>query len=418
MLVQFKVGNFLSFKSPVTLSLMPSAIREHSETHVFNARADLKLLKSAAVYGANGSGKSNLFHGMRFMKGMVRNSSKDSQAEEEIAGVDPFQLSTDSKQLPSLFEVVMIEDNLWFRYGFEVDRFRVHREWLYYAPKRQEVCLFYRDNGSIEMNKAFEEGRNLESKTRDNALFLSVVAQFNGEISRKVLRWFSAFNIISATRDVYNAFSTRVWEDDREAFMKLFKAADLGVEDIDIEQQDQFGRPVLREVKVLHPIYDANNRPAGFERFNLADQESEGSRKLFSLIGPVIDTLRSGKVLVVDELDSRLHPLITHFLISLFNSNRENIHNAQLVFNTHDTNLLTRKIFRRDQIWFTEKDRYGSSDLYSLVAYNVRNDASYEKDYLLGKYGSVPYLGTFEWSKNDEEVISGARKQRPRKQEP
>lgn len=411
MLVQFKVGNFLSFKKPVTLSLVPSAIREHSETHVFDARADLKLLKSAAIYGANGSGKSNLFNGMRFMKEMVRNSSKDSQAEEEIVGVEAFQLSTDSKQLPSLFEVVMIEDGLWFRYGFEVDKFRVHREWLYYAPKRQEVCLFYRDKGSIEMNRAFEEGRHLESKTRDNALFLSVVAQFNGEISRQVLRWFASFNIISATRDLYNEFSSRVWEADREAFMKLFKAADLGIEDIVIEELDELSRPLLSNVKVLHPIYDANNRPAGLERFNLADQESEGSRKLFSLMGPILDTLRFGKVLIVDELDSRLHPLITHFLISLFNSNHENIHHAQLVFNTHDTNLLTRKIFRRDQIWFTEKDRYGASDLYSLVAYNVRNDASYEKDYLLGKYGSVPYLGTFEWSKNDGEVFSDARKQ-------
>ncbi len=413
------MGNYLSFKNSVTLSMVSSAIQEHSDSHVFQANSHFKLLKSAAIYGANASGKSNLFAAMAFMSQFVKNSSKDSQAEEDI-DVDRFQLSTETENKPATFEIVFIYENTTYRYGFKVDRKRVHNEWLYSTSKKQqkERLLFNRVKNKYDIGKLFEEGKDLNVKTRDNALFLSVVAQFNGDISKKLLKWFKNFNVTSGLYDKH--LSKEVITRNKESFLKLVRAADLGIEDIKIEEKkfnyskflDELlikesegaflsNLPGMTTLTTLHKKYDENMSYIGLEKFDMKKQESKGTQKLVSILGPILDALLEGKILVIDELDSRLHPLITSYIIKLFHSSESNPKNSQLIFNTHDTNLLSRKIFRRDQIWFTEKDRYGSSDLYSLIDYKVRNDASYEKDYLLGKYGSIPFLGDFEWQGED-----------------
>jgi len=149
----------------------------------------------------------------------------------------------------------------------------------------------------------------------------------------------------------------------------------------------------LISVKTSHTKYGEDNRPVGREVFDLDKHESEGTKKLFALAAPLIDTLKLGRVLIVDELDARLHPLLTREIVSLFNSNKTNPNHAQLVFTTQDTNLLDNRFLRRDQVWFTEKDRQGVTRLYSLAEYKVRNDASFERDYILGRYGAIPYLG-------------------------
>jgi uncharacterized protein len=143
----------------------------------------------------------------------------------------------------------------------------------------------------------------------------------------------------------------------------------------------------------MHQKFDSDGNYISFERFNLEAQESEGTQKIFALSGTLVDTLNNGKVLIFDELDARLHPLISLAIVQLFNSNKTNPNNAQLIFMTHDTNLLSNKLFRRDQVWFTEKNRYGATDLYSLAEYKVRNDASFESDYIKGRYGAIPYVG-------------------------
>ena len=154
----------------------------------------------------------------------------------------------------------------------------------------------------------------------------------------------------------------------------------------------QTGGGKLTSVQTMHQKFDEDGTFISTELFNLSDQESEGTQKVFALAGLLVETLKEGKVLVVDEFDARLHPLISRAIVELFNSNETNPNNAQLIFMTHDTNLLSNKLFRRDQIWFTEKDRYGATDLYSLVEYKVRNDASFESDYIKGRYGAIPYI--------------------------
>lgn len=415
MFIEFSVENYLSFRDLVTFSMVASPIKEHAETHVFEANKYFKLLKIGTLYGANASGKSNLFKAMSFMSEFVENSSKDSQAEDEI-NVENFRLSTDTQDKPSTFEIVFIQGDYRYRYGFQVSSAKVESEWLFQATKQAETNLFQRSGKHFTISNQFKEGKDLDAKTRDNALFLSVVAQFNGETAISILKWFKNFNVISGLKDSYGHITKRLLEDPKlkKAFIDFIKTADLGIEDIKIEKRPfpeifmpkefkikgmnlKFERPELTEILTVHKKYDLNLQFTGYESFQMDKNESQGTLKLFSLLGPVMEALLQGKVLVIDELDSRLHPLITNFIIELFHSAEHNPHKAQLIFNTHDTNLLSNKVFRRDQIWFTEKGKYGESHLYSLIEYKVRSDASYEKDYLLGKYGAIPFLGEFSF---------------------
>jgi hypothetical protein len=276
-------------------------------------------------------------------------------------------------------------------------------EWLSQADDSEEKMLFERDF-DIDISDDFPEGQGISDKTRSNALFLSVVAQFNGKISGKILLWFSKnLQLISGLQDTqYREETLESFENDRHRhdIIEFIKKLDLGIADIQIkkyysQKTAMFGIYEVG-VKTVHRKYDADGKQTAIELFDIETHESEGTNKLFALAGLLLDTLRTGKILLIDELDARLHPLITRELICLFNSNETNPHNAQLIFTTHDTNLLTSKTLRKDQIWFTEKDNKGATDLYSLVEYKVGKNASFERDYMIGKYGAIPFIGNFK----------------------
>lgn len=421
MLIGFSVGNYKSFKETVTLSMVASSITEEEPeldtNNVFEINHKLKLLKTAAIYGANSSGKSNLIAAINFMKWFVLNSSKETQVSEAI-DVEAFRLSTETEKEPSFFEIVFLLEDKTFRYGFEVNAREVVSEWLFQADDSEEKMLFERDF-DIDISDDFPEGQGIREKTRSNALFLSVVAQFNGKISGKILLWFSkTLQLISGLQDrQYRKETLESFENDRHRhdIIEFIKKLDLGIADIQITNQPPFmtsnnkalyatsyggilyvnseSKPT---VKTIHPKYDADGKQTAIELFDIEKHESEGTNKLFALAGILLDTLRIGKILLIDELDARLHPLITRELIYLFNSNETNPHNAQLIFTTHDTNLLSSKTFRKDQVWFTEKDNKGATDLYSLVEYKVGKNASFERDYIIGKYGAIPFIGNFK----------------------
>jgi len=429
MLVEFSVGNFRSFHEPVTLSMQAARLRARDSDldrqNVFQANGT-SLLRSAAIYGANASGKSNLIRAMSFMRRFVLQSSKESQAEEPI-GVERFRLSTAAQEAPAYFQIVFYLDGRRYRYGFEVDEHHVCAEWLYHARQR-ETRLFIREGEQFDISRVFREGRGLEGRTRNNTLFLSVVAQFNGELATSLFGWFrTRLNIISGLRDVaYGLFTLRRFQESdafRQRVLAFVREADLAISGINVETrslaetqvpdkvrglielltkraelvaaepQGQEGNLLVSRVKTAHRVFDEQHNPSGWETFDMEDQESEGTQKIFNLSGPLMDTLEKGEVLVIDEMEARLHPFITRAIIQLFNSTQTNPHNAQLIFCTHDTGLLSKQHFRRDQIWFTEKDRYGATDLYSLAELKVRNDASFDKDYIAGKYGAVPFIG-------------------------
>jgi hypothetical protein len=304
-----------------------------------------------------------------------------------------------------------------YRYGFEIDTNEVLSEWLYYVPNVRETKLFFRHQGKFEITKRYG-GQELKNITRPNALFLSVCAQFNVKIANQILHWIAnKFKIISGLEDQgYRGYTARCLNQKNqysEAILKLIKRLDLGISDLDVEEveitEEHFPEHFPEELKkfildnsskmpsvnTFHNKYDVEGKLATTEIFDLEEQESEGTQKLFEIAGPLVDTLFDGKVLVVDEFDARVHPLINQAIVKLFNSIEDNPNNAQLIFMTHDTNLLDKNLLRRDQVWFTEKNRYGSTDLYSLVEYKgVRNDASFENDYIKGRYGAIPFLGT------------------------
>lgn len=406
MLIGFSVGNYKSFKETVTLSMVASSITEEDkeldENNVFQINDKLSLLKSAAIYGANASGKSNIVAAINFMKWFVLNSSKETQVSDAI-DIEAFRLSTETEKEPSFFEIVFLLEDKTFRYGFDVNAREVVSEWLFQADDSQEKMLFERDFDNYILDD-FPEGQGISDKTRSNALFLSVVAQFNGKISGKILLWFSkTLQLISGLQDTqYREETLEFFENDRHRhdIIEFIKKLDLGIADIQIkkyisQKTAMFGIYEVG-VKTVHRKYDADGKQAAIELFDIETHESEGTNKLFALAGILLDTLRTGKILLIDELDARLHPLITRELICLFNSNETNPHNAQLIFTTHDTNLLSSKSFRKDQIWFTEKDNKGATDLYSLVEYKVGKDASFERDYIIGKYGAIPFIGNFK----------------------
>ncbi len=425
MLIEFSVSNYRSFKDEVSFSMVASSLKERSaelnENNIFDAHGGVELLKSAAIYGANASGKSNLIGAIHFMVGFVRNSHKSSDPTGGI-DVEPFRLSTQTEDEPSSFEIIFITEGKRYRYGFEVTSERVEAEWLYVAPKVRESRLFERDGDEIKLGDKFKgEGRDLIERTRPNALFLSVVAQFDGETAQEVLSWFRSLGIATSLSHLnmgMRLFTESMLDDkdSAQAIGSLIKRLDLGIDNLQIEKRVSPPEPLPQEapeelrtalepllnlvgeqeqttVRTIHRKVDDEGRPVESELFYLDRHESEGTKKLFSLSGPLIDTLKSGDVLIIDELDARLHPLLTREVVSLFNDPEQNRNNAQLVFVIQDTNLLDNQLLRRDQIWFVEKDRQGASYLYSLAEFKLRNDATFEKDYIQGRYGAIPFLG-------------------------
>ncbi|MCC6279482.1 MAG: ATP-binding protein [Saprospiraceae bacterium] len=429
MLVQFTVRNFKTFKEEAKLTLFASNYDKttREEDNVFEVpKFGLRLLKSAVVYGANASGKTKLMDAAYFMKEFILKSSKESQQGDPIE-TEPFRLSTTTIGEPSMFEVVFIHNNEMFRYGFEATAKAVTSEWLYHRPHTKEVEVFFREGQKFTMhNKLFRKGYFFvkEKMVRPNALMLSVAAQFNDEMAEQVFSWLQKFHQLAGLKEESFAEHTMALSTDSSAKNKvldLLKEADLGIEDIQIRQTEspetavglsnfvqsimnktmkEMGISVLSEVKTFHGIYDLSNAKVGVEEFTLDDQESSGTAKFFALIGPIIKALDHGEVLFVDELDSKIHPNLVGKLVALFNSAETNPKNAQLIFNTHDTNLLGSGLFRRDQIWFVEKDRYGAASLYSLASFKTdeggRKSDNFEENYISGRYGAIPILGDFD----------------------
>ena len=363
---------------------------------------NLRVLKSAVVFGANASGKSKFIEALMFMKHFVINSFSNGQKGDKIF-VDPFRLNTESENEPCEFEVIFIYESILFRYGFEANKKQIIAEWLYYKPKIKEVELFYRSLQNVEMHsRSFKNGviTVTNQLIRENALLISLASQINEDFATKVILWFKSLSVISGVQEheyLENSTEKINTSFGKSKILTLLNSADLEIEDI-INKKNRFNE--LDNSDILVKKFKFSNK-LKFEQveFNLNIDESEGTKKYFYLIGLIVDSLDNGSCLFIDELDSKLHPNLVCKIISLFNSKKLNPKNAQLIFNTHDSNLLSSGLFRKDQVWFTEKNKYGEAKLYSLADFNsgeVRKKESFEENYLRGKYGAIPYLGFFD----------------------
>lgn len=420
MLTNFTVKNYRSFKFERTFSMGASSIKEHKDS-VIN-RGKYSLLPLAVFYGANSSGKSNLIQAISTMCSMVMHSVRLN--EGDVLPYDPFALDKSSGSQPTLFEIQFIKDEVLYRYGFEYNKTDILSEWLY--EKRfgnKEYELFMRSRNIIEVSaKRFPEGQEKEDLTNSNRLFLSLVAQLKGEKSNLIMGWFSECNVLSGINsDVYEVFTLKMFLEHlkgSDQAQEFFKTLQLGftrfsVEKSDISNEALDGIPESIRLQLekeiasgsviepitTHNVYDENGLVIDERNFHKSKMESEGTKKVIEISGPIFDTLNKGKILVIDELDAKLHPLLTRNIVLLFMDPEMNRHGAQLIFATHDTNLLDLEIIRRDQIWFAEKDKVESTDIYSLVEFKdedgqkVRNDRDIKRDYIRGRYGAIPFIG-------------------------
>lgn len=400
MLINFTVGNYRSFKEKKTLSMEATAIKELPGSVV--NRDGYKLLSSAVIYGANSSGKSNFLKAIDTFKDLILTSSKLNSTDK--LNVTPFLLNEKISQSASYFEIELLLGENAYRYGFEANTHRVCAEWLYMTGKgsKEELCLFVRTEEGIGVTDDYPEGRGLEERTRDNALFLAVVDSFNGKIAQQMVNKTRTLTVVSGLDHEYLSVLTAqvCVKDSKSLFSKdtvdLLHRLDIGFDTFEIPDDEELVKKV--KAYTVHSIYNDEGQAIGETRFAMKDYESSGTNKLFDLAIVIVLGLQGGNMIIIDELDSKLHPLLTRQLVALFNDPKTNPAGGQLIFATHDTNLLNIKTFRRDQIWFTEKDHTEATDLYSLVEFKepdgtkVRNDRSFEKDYINGRYGAIPYI--------------------------
>ena len=424
MLLEFRVENYRSIRDPQVLSLVASADKKLADTHV--AMTGLKTpgraVRAAAVYGPNASGKSNLLQALGFMRALVAESATVIQLGQTF-NVQPFRLDTKLSTQPTEFEVTFVEAGVRYQYGFSLTSERIVDEWLlvYRAPKPQQ--WFSRRLNARTGTTTYEFSSHLtgprklwQDSTRPNALFLSTAVQLNSELLRPVFTWIVDKIVHIAAGQSPRPDFTNNWLKDasgKRSIREFLSSADISISDIlavprkGILQQVTFsptGGPakVSREEHELLMPQFVHETKRGSAKFEL-HEESQGTQRLYLLAGPVLDVLRYGRVLVVDELDSSLHTLLVRHLIGMFHSVKLNRYGAQLIFSTHDTSLLDQTLFRRDQIWFTEKDPSQATRLYPLSDFSPRNKEALERGYLAGRYGAVPFF-------NDSGLPGGGEK--------
>ena len=419
MIVEFSLGNYRSFNEVQTLHLQAAKIKSKYKStdinNVFEAGDKYSLLKSKIIYGANASGKSNLIRGMAAMLNIIRDSFKDDSIIQKT--VEPFRLSKSTLQEPTFFQISFILENVPYRYGMQLKDGKICDEWLFGTPGKKEVYFFIREGLSVKVNEnQFKEALKILPDNEDetpiygeSALFLTVAAASKRPLAEKIVR-----KLTKQTSILFNITQSYVTQDllkslknDQFKILLIKFLRSIGIEINNIERKEidlkqlpkevqellNFTKEEPAVVEITRKMTSVDGEEDSFATFDLGVDEAEGTKKMIALSPYIFSSLLLGQTIIIDEFDAKLHPRLSRKIIELFNSNETNPKNAQLIVISHDTNLMDAQLFRRDQIGFVEQDEFGASQLYSLVEYKgIRNNASFEKDYLKGKYGAVPFL--------------------------
>lgn len=418
MLISFSVENFRSIRDLQTFTMEESRSDEHlKESNTFEV-GRRRLLKSAAIFGPNASGKSNVLKALALMATFVRDSSARGQAGDKIPHF-PFRLSTVTENKPTHFEIEFFTGGHQYRYGYEVTAERVISEWLFRKqPDAKPARLFTREESRIDCSpEFFKEGKGLEERTRPNALFLSVCAQFNGAESGKVMKWFTDLSFVTEEfKDILKIAAANLILDAKRKtqMMELMRKADMRITDLRAlpapvsgdrwtspkeERQVLFEQAKRIKIKTQHARRDASGNIIDHVEFDMDDNESLGTQRYTNIIPLILVMLEiGGGVVLMDELDASLHPLLAQAIVDIFHSS-ENKNNSQLIFTSHDVTLLEPERFRRDQIWFCEKDENEATELYSLAEFDpqdVRATTKFSRQYLKGLFGAVPKLAQLQ----------------------
>lgn len=400
MLIRFSFKNFKSFKDENCLDMEATSLKEH-EYNIAKIN-NSEYLKVSAIYGANASGKTNVLQAFDYMKNRILvsdDSKKNSPIDEK--NIYSFMINDD----PIALEVeILAKNNKIYKYGFELVKDNIISEWLYEKRVNKFYSIFERENNNVTMKTNKIAGlSNIDEKT----LFLNIYSKIDkdNEDFANVYYWFMNSNYLDLgnpdfeeiidKRVSFKILTDKNYKKELLKFIKTFDAGIEGINTIPDSVEAVKNNNGIVDIKVTHKGENGEEKALPFYL------ESNGTRKMFYLFDFFMDALKNGMVLFVDELDAKLHPLLTRYIINLFHNSDINKGNGQLIYSTHDTVNLNKDTFRRDEIWFAEKDKDGISTIYSLADYKindikVRNDATYNKDYLSGRYGAIPVLENLE----------------------
>lgn len=434
MLLEFRVSNYRSIGDEQVLSLVPTPKQKDYPDNIIS-NGKYRALNAVSLYGSNSGGKSNFLQSMSLLDRIVHISARASSTTK--LPYDPFLLRTGYSNKPTTFEISFIIKDFRYRYGFEFNETEVEREWLFRKSLGREVKVFEREGGTIEVSSGFKGSKKTidaaVEATRDNALFLSTCDMLNVDEAKTIIEWFSHFSMVDGLNTEMEEIQTvELWdkEEYRSKIKKYLTSLNLGIKDLDIttkefsiselpddmpkDMRDQLAKTLKGKhsytVFAKHQVYGENEQATNVtETWKWEERESSGAQKALQLSGPILWALANGGVLIIDEIEAKLHPIMTLSTIDTFLNKESNPFNAQLIFATHDTNLLTYSNLRRDQICFAEKNKWESTELYSLsdfVYFGIKDgeftsekerpDSDKEKRYFEGRYGAIPALGDFQ----------------------
>lgn len=428
MLIEFSVSNYRSIANKQIVSFVPALKQKEFMSNIINSDKH-KVLNSIALYGANASGKSNLLDAIELFDKLLYISARSSSTTK--LPYQPFLLREGFETMPTAFEITFIRNDVRYRLGVEYNRTTVLKEWLYRKNIGREVMLYEREYDTIEVSSGFEGTTKLIDTaieaTRDNSLFISTCDMLNVKEAKNIFEWFNSLACVNGIETEQQEITTvNLWNDIeyRKKIKEFLNLLNLNILDLNISLEsfdaaklpndidENIRQNLIKELDgkqgfrttTTHQWYDKTGSATKKSiNWDLDENESEGTKKVFHLSGPILRTLIRGGVLVIDEIEAKMHPVMTINTINLFLNKKTNPNNAQIIFATHDTNILSYCNLRRDQINFVEKNNWEASEVYSLSDFKYHNegknkerpDTDKEKRYLEGRYGAIPVLGAF-----------------------
>ena len=403
MLVEFTVENFKSFKERTTFSMEATVDKKHHSNLADTGK--MKLLKTSVIYGANASGKTKMMEAMHMMRAFVLQSH--THIENALLTHMPFVFDEEMRKSPTSFAIKFIKNEMLYEYSFSYTQNEIVNESLRYYPNKRPAVIFERNKDKYKFVKDRGKQNANSERVRNNSLYLSVAAQFNYSAAKIPFEWFMNDLMViigSNAPDFLNILIERMQKDQifKKRVLKAFKIADFGITSIvdrgktDRTPSNTFSPSLVyfevQDIRLNHSLKDKDGKTVRVDIPIL--EESSGTVRFLSTIGPIIDSLSTGKTIVIDEIDLSFHSDLCKWIIGLFHDPSENSKNAQLIFNTHDVEMLDLNIMRRDQIWFITKTESGISSLRALSEYRERNDKDIRRAYLAGRYDGVPFIST------------------------
>ncbi len=386
MLLQFSVTNHRSIKETAVISMKAAADKTMKEI-LISPDGKKELVPVMAIYGANAAGKSNVLHALLLMREMVCGSYAKPLKGATLP-YEPFAF-VDGKMEPTTFEIIYYNEGIKYAYGFSFDKTQIINEYLYHWPNGREALVFSREKNKYEFRESIQEQMTLSGRTSENRLYLTSSNEWNCSQTEKAYLWFqkNLRGVIAtgATNEI-TIDAIRRGGEEKQRILKEMMLADLGI--CNVELSGTIENPI---VSTVHQLVDNSGISKRYTL--LLGQESIGTQRFFSRIGLWIEAIDCGAVLVVDEIEASMHPLLTRHLIEMIQDQTINQNHAQLIFTTHDTGLLDLKLLRRDQIWFAEKDEKSmQTDIYALTEFSPRKEENIARGYLQGRYGAIPFI--------------------------